>query len=529
MYPNSVNQSSRLAAGLSAVPKPTVPRTKPVPLPTPSRRPPGRPQPARPRRPPAPGVYPGRKPQVPRPSFNWSTAKPGVNWANLGRLNPYVAAFGLGYSVATWILGDTGSGATSPEQWWNTGKDIGGATRDLWSLDMDGPDIPGPPYVFKGFGLGAGYVPGGGVWADAPFHYEIGGQAGYHIHPDMLPGKAFDIPTSGNFMVMAIYNPNPTLDPLFDRGWFVRSYNRRNMPEVPAGVPTLHYRPAKFQIASGHAPLPWQVGYVPMFKPIQPGPMFQPGQAPLTRPFPRPKPWSPEFPAVGPSTSPNPVGEPYPGTSPGAEPGAWPNPGGQPAPGGNPSPGVDPVPEILPELVPEISWKPAPLTYGQTWPTAGTNTLPRPNTRPHRARRPRRGTKETKAKAGPIFSFLWRSVSPITESIDLLNVLYECLPWKMKIAQYKSRGRQPNPAEKAFIIYQNINDVDLSCALVGYTNNFIEDFMYSIGSGWAKDANRKDMRPIGYEAGGGISGGGVGVSSPSVSIEGIGDFIGGLL
>lgn len=137
-------------------------------------------------------------------------------------------------------------------------------------------------------------------------------------------------------------------------------------------------------------------------------------------------------------------------------------------------------------------------------------------------------------RARPLARFIWNSFSPITETVDFINVLYECLPFQVKQNEYFKRGpqwnkdrnrwrerttadgvnhirvkrggRQPNPKEKMEILYRNINKLDVGCAMRGYIEEQITDMMYSIGGKQMAKANRQLNRPIGFEAGGGLNG-----------------------
>lgn len=132
----------------------------------------------------------------------------------------------------------------------------------------------------------------------------------------------------------------------------------------------------------------------------------------------------------------------------------------------------------------------------------------RPRTRP--SARPRRTpprTKERKARIHPLLGAIWSTFSPITETMDLANVLYECLPKKFKRAEYKARGRQPDPLQKLYLVYQNINDLDVACAVTGYMKEKVEDMIAAAGSGKIKELNQLQQKPIGYEAGPALGGG----------------------
>lgn len=213
----------------------------------------------------------------------------------------------------------------------------------------------------------------------------------------------------------------------------------------------------------------------------------------------RPAPWSSQAPDVGPRPQPAPweYPESYPGPQP--QPGTWPSP--QP----NPAPGPIPVPDDLPEAFPEVQFQPVPSAGSQAVTGSAVRREPPGRDLPTNAGN---RTKETKAKASRTFGFLWNAIGGVTEGIDFVEVLYECLPRADKISNYQSRGRQPNPGEKAEIIYQLINKLDVGCALTGYVENQLEDMLYALGGKQLGQAARDRNRPIGYEAGGSLTGGG---------------------
>lgn len=201
--------------------------------------------------------------------------------------------------------------------------------------------------------------------------------------------------------------------------------------------------------------------------------------APWTPPlnFPRPDPWSPESPSRGP--------RPYETPAP------------QPKPVPKPEPLPEPVPNPAPR--PNVVQNPFPNAPLDSWLPA-----PRPNGRPQAQPKPRppaKHEKEAKARMGRVAGAIWGAFGPITETVDFVDVLYEALPRNLKRAEYKKRGRQPNPIERAELIYKNINQIDVGKALTGYVQNEIEDYVIGQFGKKLGEASRKDNRPIGYGAG----------------------------
>lgn len=211
---------------------------------------------------------------------------------------------------------------------------------------------------------------------------------------------------------------------------------------------------------------PWEFSIVPTW--VKPGNVTATKPQPVYNPQPRPEWPSPEFPDVGP--------QPEPKTEP------------------KPDPKTDPEPTVIIDISP------------------GTTTTPGvidPPGKPDKpVRRPPRGTKERKARVGALFGIIWRGIGTVTEGLDFLNNLYEALDWKLKRDWYNQHGRQPTPQEKLQIIYKNINNLDIVKALQNYTKDQIEDMIYAAGGKKAAEANTLLNRPIGIEAGGGLTGGG---------------------
>lgn len=487
MYPNSINQVAGGEARLSALPKP-VPRPAPRPLPPARpRRPPGPPKRPTPRRPPGPGVYPG-KPPAPNPRPGPALPKqpydpghvgkpgrlpevtPGVKvpprkWGqNLKRIAGRFWWIGAGMAANEW-LSQPAPGmfpvVPPPTEGWSkttsclSDRDGSGyGTSSIYCGPQDTPTsgVGVVREVEENLGWGRRYTATYETWIPHPT------DPGKIYFMSQWRYRAVWQNSGGGFWQNGkAYPPN----------WWP-SMPKGKLGIVPSGAPT---HPAE----------------IPNWNPINPGPGGWPLSPPITVPIQRPHPWSPESPDVGP----RPDGSPNVNPEPVVEPGPRPEP--EPLP--DPFPEVTVNPDANPTHLPQVSFKPR----GR----AETSTRPRSE----KVRRPPRGTKERKVRANRLFSFLWNSISPITEGIDFINVMYECLPWKLKVRMYQERGRQPNPAEKVQIIYSNINDLDVGCALTNFIKEQIEDMIWSIGSQQIKKANQKDNRPIGYEAGGGISGG----------------------
>lgn len=228
----------------------------------------------------------------------------------------------------------------------------------------------------------------------------------------------------------------------------------------------------------------WALPMVPFVtKPGQVLPQYAP--RPLRAPVRRPEPWSPEAPDVGPRPAP------------------------RPRP--NESPAYEPVPDEVPRDLPEFRWEPQPIThvrgstYGKHW------SRVRPEEK--RARRPPKGTRERKARWKPWMGYLWQAFGQVTEGVDTVKYSYECLPKRLKVDLYKQLGRQPSVQEKAMAVYRNVNSLDVGCMITSYISEKIEDRLYSLGSDQIAKANRDLNRPIGFEAGGGLTG-----NRPYVSI-----------
>ena len=314
-------------------------------------------------------------------------------------------------------------------------------------------------------------------------------QAGYWDGVTINPGPPWTEATPGsvartrNRLVIQFVGSLSIADRVHSRYNWWRSHTA-DTPGFP-GPNTLYPQPGPFKEPGRTAPLPddnwapWQHGRAPWA--IRPGFVsFNPTPAPIWRPFPYEAPLSPEMPQVG------------------------------PAPVPKPKPETTPVPEIVEELFPEIPFVPVqPVGQIAFGPSRGHASRTNPRNSP-RSRPPGRGVREKKARVGRVFGFLWNAVSPVTEGIEFIETMYECLPKYFKVNAFRANGgKQPTPNEKVALIYQHIDHLDIACALNNYVKNQLTDMIYAFGSDKMRDANRKDNRPIGYEAGGGLTGGGV--------------------
>lgn len=239
----------------------------------------------------------------------------------------------------------------------------------------------------------------------------------------------------------------------------------------------------------GHT-APWIEYYVPDLSPVHPTPGLTPSPRPVRGSPPLPRPDTPQQPDHG-----------Y---------GAQPAP--QPAP--NP-PGVIEIiepPVEFPTAMPEINWGPAlvvgRVTQNQNGTRLDSTTRPNQNQQYHRARRPPPRVKESKVRMSRGMAFMWYGIGQFTEYIDTVNVLYEALPKSVKRDLYQQYGRQPNPAERARIVYERLNEIDVPKAITSYVREQMEDRIYAAGGRQAGQAARDANRPIGYEAGGSLTGGG---------------------
>lgn len=159
--------------------------------------------------------------------------------------------------------------------------------------------------------------------------------------------------------------------------------------------------------------------------------------------------------------------------------------------------------------------KPAPKPATANPLKPGTTTVLQPGVKPvtkpnfnHLPRPPGKRTKETKVRMGAAMTAVWHGIGTLTEIGDLATVLYENLPKRKLVELYRKLGRQPKPHEKLGWVYMHLNQLDIGGAMHDYIANEIEDRLYALGGKQMGKANRKFNRPIGFEAGGSLTGGG---------------------
>lgn len=505
MYPRSI-EGKRAVAALSQPggrPSPTRP---PPSAPTGPRRKPGRPAPARPRRPPQPGWRPRPQPAV-VPKLPQAKPLPVIRRPRFPSLNPYVAAFGVGWAIGEWLGDMFPEKPAEPEQW-----TVGAGWHlthvcDPFVEPVGWTQCSGPFAVQNGAPSNSWGGPG-----SPPQIYCLGLQSGWGCGSANLPWTP---PNRFVNRVSILQTYTRNSDGLA-RSWFLRQY-RKSPPN--AGQPSIDYEPPKPAVprpapanasAPGVAPAPkpWQASFNPLANPINVQPDLSPSAPPLG--YPHSNPWDlPEY-WQGGNYAPVPL--PMPGVvpAPGAQPwpGEWVNPSQPWLP--NPLPPEVPTPVPLPTHAPNLS------TVGKV-DVSGVNSvrnLPRVAASAVPAR-PSRG-KEVKTRLGPVASFLWSTFSPITETGDFIDILYENLPKDLKVDLYQQNGRQPNLREKLEAIYENINDLDVPNALRDSIVESINDQIAALGSGAAAEYSSKRPQPWGVETGPWNDGG------PMVTIPGSG-------
>lgn len=179
-----------------------------------------------------------------------------------------------------------------------------------------------------------------------------------------------------------------------------------------------------------------------------------------------------------------------------------------------PQPGVPPRP--LPwALQPGQASAPHPSmgptrAYESEWPIEppiGKPDVPRPvaPTNPHVPPGPR--TKERKAKVPPWFAALSKVAWEATEAVDVVDNLFECLPKKVQKKAPKTGVTLPDAwkpgikyttvIDRAKHVYNNINSLDLDCAMRKLSCNHIEDMLWGRFFGIADD-NARAMGLKGY-------------------------------
>jgi len=306
----------------------------------------------------------------------------------------------------------------------------------------------------------------------------IGMQYGYPpSQPPFVADIWWESSLAQGWMLNAVYrNPNTGQEAAwYLKGWYFPGSGVPSRLEITPHVGTgASARPLNPDSAP-FTPNPWEFapGQVP----------YKPTPAPIKNPIKWPDPVSPEAPDHGPR--PNPSPESWPGYGP--QPGTSPQPA--PEPGTVPNPDPDGAFKDWPASAP---------TPGATQSSPGTQ--PRP-AQGHQFRPSGPGTKEKKTRLGPVASFVWNTISPITEGIDMINIAYESLPKSMKRDFYQKNGRQPTPQEKMGIIYRNWDDIDPSKFVNDWVMNHWEDKIIGTIGSQLGEASKNDMRPIGYGAG----------------------------
>lgn len=255
--------------------------------------------------------------------------------------------------------------------------------------------------------------------------------------------------------------------------WWIDTYPPGN--EVPPDYPRpVDEQPAKYPTYR----LGYGVARVPDWMPVATDYIVDADPPPLDAPH-VPNPGTEQWPETGP----NPDTVPFPGLEP-----------YQP-----PVPVIRPDPEGNPELNPEAPQVPDNVTVIRG--NYQVKQYPRPQQR--LAHKPPRGTKERKVRLRGVAAALWRSFGAPTELADFIDVLYECLPKAVKVRAYQRNGKQPGRAERMQIIYQQINGLDIACAIQGFIENQIEDEILGRIGRLEAGANQRNPfgRPLGYGAG----------------------------
>lgn len=460
-YPNSIT------ARATVRPRPSGPSepVRPLPLPRPRRKP-GRPQPHHPRRPAPPRTYPAGSPKGPTPPPQKRTRQslPFGSW-----LNTYARHLRLGVfsgAIETLMQFRT-SGASSPG--WNRvatcRNDYDIKSGHLSTLYCGPYGVPAQVFDKESVPTKVHHQGLSGVTLVRYTEYILDA---YRLNVD--PGS----PGPDRFS----FRENVTTTPVNSSHPAWSSYGEAMNTTDPDG--TVHiasstphwYRPPRSVAAL--VPLGSAVGpqWLPM---VLPG-LYAPGQSPgipAPKPLnvPRPEPWSPESPAVGP----RPEARPRPVVS---------------VPGASPGSAFDVTP----------GRNPRPLA-----PPSGV------------AKPPPKGTKEGKVRMSPMLAGIWHGIGGFTEVLDLDKILYEALPRWLKAKIYRELGRQPRALERLLYVYRHMNDLDLPKVFHEVIKNEIEDRMYAAGSRQMREANRRANRPIGYEAGGSLTGGGEYINVPGDS------------
>lgn len=196
--------------------------------------------------------------------------------------------------------------------------------------------------------------------------------------------------------------------------------------------------------------------YNPIFTPIG-APAFAANPGPVAWAPPRLDPPTPEWPEVGPRPQPRP----------------------------------DPWPSR--DAAQEGSFRPGAVEISPHAPPRPVSPLgPRP---------PGPRTKERKAGLPPWAAAVWHGLGPITETVDIIDAVYEALDKQTKRDAYKRLGRQPTPQERLEIIYRNIHKLNMGDVVKNIVENQAEDFVFGKFGKALGQASANSGRPIGYGAG----------------------------
>jgi hypothetical protein len=163
-----------------------------------------------------------------------------------------------------------------------------------------------------------------------------------------------------------------------------------------------------------------------------------------------------------------------------------------------------------PELAPDELPLAAPTQVISSSPSALPRNIPTTHKLTNRARK--KGEKERKLKAKSFMGFALRIGSGVTEMIDLVDVLYEAIPFEYKPRYITKDGyvtrwvlRHPSPLDKMQAIYTNFDKIPLADAIEGLILNELEDRFYGTIGKKVADASQ-NLKPhgnlrIGYAAG----------------------------
>lgn len=176
---------------------------------------------------------------------------------------------------------------------------------------------------------------------------------------------------------------------------------------------------------------------------------------------------------------------------PAVDPLAWPV--GQPAPSPRPLPWrVLPYRQVNPHRSPseQSQWGnglPAPRPRPSGSVVIAPGVTPSPHGPPHGSRTPGPGVKERKVQVGGKFGgALFRALNTITESLDVIDAIYDALPNSAKVKTYRIYGNagrpgqqwaDATPQQKLWAIYRNLHLVDIDQALLNILANQLQDFV----------------------------------------------------